>query len=91
MKKFLKKSLIHKYLKEGKSLKDILEVDLDEFIDVNGTLIDANDNYKASPNFVKSKKTTDDFVRSATQGPEAYFISPRRICRLRRNLGISFC
>jgi hypothetical protein len=74
MKKFLKKSVIHKYIQEGKSLKDILESDLEEFVDVNGTLIDANDNYKATTNDVKSKKTTDDFVRSATQGPEAYFV-----------------
>ena len=67
MNKTYKKSDIHKYHEDYKK-------DINELIDADGTLIDKNDNYRATPSIVKSKKTTDDFVRGATQGPEAYFI-----------------
>jgi hypothetical protein len=67
MNKTYKKSDIDKYHKEHKK-------DINELIDTDGIMIDKNDNYKATPSIVKSKKTTDDFVRGATQGPEAYFI-----------------
>ena len=67
MNKTYKKSDIHKYHEDNKK-------DINELIDTDGTMIDKNDNYRATPSVVKSKKTTDDFVRGATQGPEAYFI-----------------
>jgi len=68
MNKTYKKSDIDKYINEMK------DVEINELIDVDGSMIDRNDNYKASTSTIKSKKTTDDFVRGATQGPEAYFI-----------------
>jgi len=70
MNKKFKKSDINKYLK-GKKLN---EERIDELIDSNGSLINKNNNYVQNRNYIKSKKTTDDFVKSATQGPEAYFI-----------------
>jgi hypothetical protein len=71
MNKTFKKSDINTYL--GKK-NVVRENELNELIGTNGALIDPNNNYKQSRNFIKSKKTTDDYVRSATQGPEAYFI-----------------
>ena len=68
MNKTYKKSDIDKYINE------IKEEEINELIDIDGSMIDRNDNYKATPSVIKSKKTTDDFVRGATQGPEAYFI-----------------
>ena len=68
MNKTYKKSDIDKYINETK------EEEINELIDANGSLIDRNDNYRATPSVIKSKKTTDDYVRGATQGPEAYFI-----------------
>ena len=65
MGKTFKKSEIKNYLTEKR---------LDELIGTNGTLISPTNNYKQSRNFIKSKKTTDDYVRNSTQGPEAYFI-----------------
>jgi len=70
MNKKFKKSDINKYLKRKKLKKGLIN----ELIDTNGSLIKQNNNYKQSVNFIKSKKTTDDFVRNSTQGPEAYFI-----------------
>ena len=71
MYKTFKKSDINKYL----SKKNIAEeVKINELIGTNGALIDRNNNYKQNRNFIKSKKTTDDYVRNSTQGPEAYFI-----------------
>lgn len=67
MNKTYKKSDIHKYHEDHKK-------EINELIDADGTMIDRNDNYRATPSIIKSKKTTDDFVRGATQGPEAYFI-----------------
>ena len=74
MNKTYKKLDIDKYMNELKNEHVVKEDDINEFIDTAGTMIDRNDNYRATPSIVKSKKTTDDFVRSATQGPEAYFI-----------------
>jgi len=70
MNKKFKKSDINKYLKN----KKLNEERIDELIDSNGSLIKKNNNYVQNRNHIKSKKTTDDFVRNATQGPEAYFI-----------------
>jgi len=71
MSKTFKKSDINKYLTK----KNIVEeVQINELIGTNGALINRNNNYKQNRNFIKSKKTTDDYVRSSTQGPEAYFI-----------------
>jgi len=72
--KTYKKSDIHKYIKENKNSDVMEEEDLNELVDSAGAMIDRNDNYRATPSIIKSKKTSDDFVRSATQGPEAYFI-----------------
>jgi len=69
MNKTYKKSDINKYTGDLKK-----ENMVNELINTDGTLIDRNDNFKANQRIVRSKKTTDDFVRGATQGPEAYFI-----------------
>jgi len=65
MKKTFKKSDINKYLKKNK---------VNEFINKNGSMISPTNNYVQNRNHIKSKKTTDDFVKNSTQGPEAYFI-----------------
>jgi hypothetical protein len=65
MKKTFKKSDINKYLKNER---------IDELVNKNGSLINPTNNYVQNRNHVKSRKTTDDFVRNSTQGPEAYFI-----------------
>ena len=65
MKKTFKKSDINKYLKKNK---------INEFINKNGSMISPTNNYVQNRNHIKSKKTSDDFVRNSTQGPEAYFV-----------------
>ena len=65
MKKTFKKSDINKYLKNER---------IDELVNKNGSLVNPTNNYVQNRNHVKSRKTTDDFVRNSTQGPEAYFI-----------------
>lgn len=65
MKKTFKKSDINKYMKKNK---------VNEFINKNGSMISPTNNYVQNRSHVKSRKTTDDFVRNSTQGPEAYFI-----------------
>jgi len=72
MNKTYKKSDIHKYINERKNVTNDEEVN--ELVDTAGTLINRDDNYKTTPSVIKSKKTSDDFARAATQGPEAYFI-----------------
>ena len=72
MNKTLKKSDINKYFDNKKT--KLSEERIEELINNNGALISPTNNYKQSRNFVKSKKTTDDYVRNSTQGPEAYFI-----------------
>jgi len=47
---------------------------VNEFINKNGSMISPTNNYVQNRSHVKSRKTTDDFVRNSTQGPEAYFI-----------------
>ena len=69
-----KKSDINKYINENKNERTMKDKDINELVDTGGAMIDKNDNYRATPSIIKSKKTTDDYVRSATQGPEAYFI-----------------
>jgi hypothetical protein len=69
MHKTYKKSDINKYTSGLKKEKMV-----NELINADGTLIDRNDNFKANQRIIRSKKTTDDFIRGATQGPEAYFI-----------------
>lgn len=71
MNKTYKKSDIHKYINERKNID---EEEVNELVDIDGSMIDKDDNYKATPSIIKSKKTSDDFARAATQGPEAYFI-----------------
>ena len=74
MNKTYKKLDIDKYITGLKKEHVVREEEINELVDTAGTMIDKNDNYRATPSIVKSKKTADDFVRSATQGPEAYFI-----------------
>ena len=74
MNKTYKKSDIDKYFNKIKKERTIKEEKLDELINTDGTMIDNNDNFRATPSIVRSKKTTDAFIRGATQGPEAYFI-----------------
>ena len=72
MSKTYKKSDIHKYINEKKNVID--EEEVNELVDIHGSLINKDDNFRATPSVIKSKKTSDDFARAATQGPEAYFI-----------------
>jgi|LakMenEpi03Aug12_release.lakeMendotaPanAssembly.Ray.scaffolds.fasta_scaffold243267_2 hypothetical protein len=72
MNKTFRKSDINKYLKGTKQVEEPEEIN--ELIDSNLSLINKNNNFKQNTNFIKSRKTTDDHVRNATQGPEAYFI-----------------
>jgi hypothetical protein len=72
MNKTYKKSDIHKYIDEKKNV--VGEEEVNELVDIHGSLVNKDDNYKATPSVIKSKKTSDDFARGATQGPEAYFI-----------------
>lgn len=65
MEKTFKKSDINKYIKSNR---------VDELVNKNGSLINPTDNYVQNRNYIKSKKTTDDFIRNSKQGPEAYFI-----------------
>ena len=74
MSKSYKKTDINKYINRLKKEQVVVEDDINELIDTDGILIDKDDDFKANQRIVRSKKTTDDFVRSATQGPEAYFI-----------------
>ena len=74
MNKTYKKSDIDKYVGALKNKHVVNKEYLNELVDTAGTMIDRNDNYVATPSLIKSKKTSDDFARSAAQGPEAYFI-----------------
>ena len=71
MNKTYKKSDISKLKNESTTIE---EDEINELINSDGTMIDRDDNFKANTRIVRSKKTTDDFIRGATQGPEAYFI-----------------
>ena len=71
MNKTYKKSDISKLKNESTAIE---EDEINELINSDGTMIDRDDNFKANTRIVRSKKTTDDFIRGATQGPEAYFI-----------------
>jgi hypothetical protein len=74
MNKTFKKSNITNYINIKNLRENISEEEISEFVDGNGSLISKDNNYVANTNYIKSKKTTDDYVRNATQGPEAYFI-----------------
>ena len=74
MNKTFKKSNITNYINRKNLRENISEEEISEFVDGNGSLISKDNNYVANTNYIKSKKTTDDYVRNATQGPEAYFI-----------------
>ena len=74
MNKTFKKSNIINYITIKNLRENISEEEISEFVDGNGSLISKDNNYVANTNYVKSKKTTDDYVRNATQGPEAYFM-----------------
>ena len=74
MNKTFKKSDINKYLNKKNLSENMNEEEINELVDTNGSMINKNNNYVQNRNYIKSKKTTDDFVRNATQGPEAYFI-----------------
>lgn len=74
MNKTFKKSNITNYINRKNLRENISEEEISEFVDGNGSLISKDNNYVANTSYVKSKKTTDDYVRNATQGPEAYFI-----------------
>ena len=74
MNKTFKKSNITNYITIKNLRENISEEEISEFVDGNGSLISKDNNYVANTNYIKSKKTTDDYVRNATQGPEAYFI-----------------
>ena len=56
MNKTYKKLDINKYMNELKNKHVMKEDDIIEFIDTAGTMIDRNDNYRATPSLVKSKK-----------------------------------
>ena len=74
MNKTFKKSNITNYITIKNLRENISEEEISEFVDGNGSLISKDNNYVANTNYIKSKKTTDDYVRNATQGPEAYFM-----------------
>lgn len=74
MNKTFKKSYINNYINRKNLRENISEEEISEFVDGNGSLISSDNNYVSNRNYIKSKKTTDDYVRNATQGPEAYFI-----------------
>ena len=74
MNKTYKKSNITNYINIKNLKESTQEEEINELVDSNGTMISRNNNYVQNRSHIKSKKTTDDFVRNSTQGPEAYFI-----------------
>lgn len=74
MNKTFKKSYINNYINRKNLRENISEEEINELVDINGSMIDKDNNYVVNRNYIKSKKTTDDYVKNATQGPEAYFI-----------------
>jgi hypothetical protein len=74
MNKTFKKSYINNYINRKNLKENISEEEINELVDTNGSMIDKDNNYVVNRNYIKSKKTTDDYVKNATQGPEAYFI-----------------
>ena len=74
MNKTFKKSYINNYINRKNLRENLSEEEINELVDGNGSLISRDNNYVASQNYIKSKKTTDDYVQNATQGPEAYFV-----------------
>ena len=74
MNKTFKKSDISKHINMRNLRETITDDEINELVDVNGTMISRDNNYVQNRSFIKSKKTTDDFVKNSTQGPEAYFM-----------------
>jgi hypothetical protein len=70
MGKTFKKKDLKEYIEEEEILD---EEDLNELIDIDGGLISHKDNYKATDKVVKSKGTSKDHARRASQGPGAYY------------------
>lgn len=62
-------------LLENTDIKEVLldEDELTELIDLDGSMIDSNDNYKATDKDVKSKATSRDKARRSSQGPASYY------------------
>jgi hypothetical protein len=73
MTKKFRKSDIDERIKQLKDDYVMSEEEINELIDVDGSLIDPRDNYVATDRIVKSKKTSDDFARATAQGPGAYY------------------
>ena len=59
--KTYKKSDIDKYIKENKNPNVREEDEINELVDSSGAMIDKNDNFRATPSIIRSKKTSDDF------------------------------
>ena len=57
MNKTYKKSDIHKYIDEKKNVVE--EEEVNELVDIHGSLVNKDDNYKATPSVIKSKKTSN--------------------------------
>jgi len=70
MGKTFKKKDLKEYIDEEELLD---EDELNELIDIDGGLISHKDNYKATDKVVKSKGTSKDHARRATQGPGSYY------------------
>jgi hypothetical protein len=49
------------------------EEELNELIDLDGSMLDRNDNYKANDRDVKSKSTSRERARRSSQGPASYY------------------
>ena len=68
----LRKSDIDEMISNLKNEYVVNEVELDELVGLDGSLID-NDDYRATDTIVKSKGTSDEFRRRTSQGPGAYY------------------
>jgi hypothetical protein len=62
-------------LLENSNIEEVLldEVELNELIDLDGSMIDRYDDYKATDKIVKSKGTSRDQARRSSQGPASYY------------------
>jgi hypothetical protein len=62
-------------LLENADIEDVVldEEEINELIDVDGSMIDNQDNFKATDRDVKSKGTSRDQARRSSQGPASYY------------------
>ncbi len=67
-----KKTDIDEMISKLKNEYVVNEEELDELVNLDGSLIDDND-YKATDTIVKAKGTSDDHRRRTSQGPGAYY------------------